>query len=500
MSFKIITPEQAASYIKNGDTIGSSGFTAAGTPKAVTQAIAKKAEEEHNAGREFKISVFTGASTNDFVDGALARANAIDRRTPYQSNGDSRAGINNRDINYFDMHLSHISQNVRYGFLGDIDVAIIEAQHIENNGEIVLGTAVGMIPTYARLAKKIIIELNSHIPAGINGLHDVYEPLDPPYRKEIPIYTPSDRIGTTTLTVDPSKIVGVVETSYSDGVNEFSPVDATTMKIGENVTNFLVEEYKAGRIPKEFLPIQSGVGNVANAVLACLGKNPDIPSFEMYTEVVQDSVIDLMKTGKCRFVSTCSLTLSDKCMTEVFDNIEYYKDKIVLRPGEISNNPEVIRRLGLITMNTALEADIFGNVNSTHVVGTKMMNGIGGSGDFTRNSYLSIFTCPSVAKGGKISAIVPFVSHLDHSEHSVDVIITEQGVADLRGKSPIQRANAIIDNCVHPDYKPLLREYLSLCTKAAHTPHSLRAAFGFHNQFNETGDMRETKWEDYVKS
>ena len=331
-------------------------------------------------------------------------------------------------------------------------------------------------------------------------MHDINEPLGPPYRKEIPVYKPNDRIGTKTVKVDTSKIIGVVETSYSDGVKEFTPVDATTMKSGENVTNFIVNEYKNGRIPKEFLPIQSGVGNIANAVLACLGKNPDIPQFDMYTEVVQDSVIDLMKTGKCRFVSTCSLTLSDKCMNEVFDNIDYFRDKILLRPGEISNNPEVIRRLGLITMNTALEVDLFGNVNSTHVVGTKMMNGIGGSGDFTRNSYLSIFTCPSVAKGGKISAIVPFVSHLDHSEHSGDVIITDQGVADLRGKSPIQRANAIIENCVHPEYKQLLKDYLSLCTKAAHTPHSLRAAFGFHNQFNESGDMRETKWEDYIKN
>ena len=398
------------------------------------------------------------------------------------------------------MHLSHISQNVRYGFLGNIDVAIIEAQSTDDSGEIVLGTAVGMIPTYTKRADKRIIELNRHIPEEINGMHDIYEPLDPPYRKAIPVYKPNDRIGTTTLKVDPSQIIGVVETSYSDGVKEFTPVDATTMKIGENVTNFIVNEYKNGRIPKEFLPIQSGVGNIANAVLACLGKNPDIPQFDMYTEVVQDSVIDLMKTGKCRFVSTCSLTLSDKCMNEVFDNIDYFRDKILLRPGEISNNPEVIRRLGLITMNTALEVDLFGNVNSTHVVGTKMMNGIGGSGDFTRNSYLSIFTCPSVAKGGKISAIVPFVSHLDHSEHSVDVIITDQGVADLRGKSPIQRANAIIENCVHPEYKQLLKDYLSLCTKAAHTPHSLRAAFGFHNQFNESGDMRETKWEDYIKN
>ncbi|MGL4293539.1 MAG: acetyl-CoA hydrolase/transferase C-terminal domain-containing protein, partial [Bacteroidales bacterium] len=144
------------------------------------------------------------------------------------------------------------------------------------------------------------------------------------------------------------------------------------------------------------------------------------------------------------------------------------------------------------------EADIFGNVNSTHVVGTKMMNGIGGSGDFTRNAYISIFSCPSVAKEGKISAIVPFASHVDHSEHSVDILITEQGIADLRGKSPAQKAEAIIENCAHPDYKPLLRQYLKLSKSNCHTQHSLIAAFGFHNQFIKSGDMRQTNWADYV--
>lgn len=145
--------------------------------------------------------------------------------------------------------------------------------------------------------------------------------------------------------------------------------------------------------------------------------------------------------------------MSDDKLNEVFQNIGFFHDKIILRPGEITNNPEVVRRLGLITMNTALEADIFGNVNSTHVTGTKMMNGIGGSGDFTRNAYLSIFTCPSTAKGGKISAIVPMVSHLDHSEHSVQVLITEQGVADLRGNRPFNGLT------------PLSKTALTPCTK-----------------------------------
>jgi acyl-CoA hydrolase len=156
----------------------------------------------------------------------------------------------------------------------------------------------------------------------------------------------------------------------------------------------------------------------------------------------------------------------------------------------------VIRRLGIISINTAIEADIYGNINSTHIGGTKMMNGIGGSGDFTRNAYVSIFTCPSVAKDGKISSIVPMVSHQDHSEHSVNILITEQGVADLRRKSPSERAQTIIENCVHPDYKQILWDYVKISGKGQ-TPHCIQAALGMHAALNRTGDMKNVNWADY---
>lgn len=493
MSYKIITAQEAASYINNDDNIGLSGFTAAGSPKAVTMALAQRAIEAHQAGQPFKVGVFTGASTNDYADGALARANAIKFRTPYQSSNDSRKSINTNEIDYFDMHLSQLAQDLRYGFLGKVDVAIIEAVDVSEDGEIVLTTGVGITPTIAQLADKIIIELNSYNPKSLKGMHDIFQPCDPPCRQQIPINKPSDRIGSPVVKVDPSKILGIVETCLPDGVKEFSPVDETTQKIGENVANFLAAELKAGRIPSSFLPLQSGVGNIANAVLGCLGSNKEIPAFEMYTEVIQDSVIGLMKEGRCKFASGCSLTVSDDVLKEVYQDLDFYRDKIVLRPSEISNNPELVRRMALITINTALEADIYGNVNSTHVVGTKMMNGIGGSGDFARNAYLSIFTCPSIAKGGKISAIVPMVSHQDHSEHSVKVIITEQGVADLRGKSPRQRAEAIIENCVHPMYRQKLRDYLATCS-TSHTAHNLKKSFEFHNAFNDTGDMMNAEF------
>ena len=122
-----------------------------------------------------------------------------------------------------------------------------------------------------------------------------------------------------------------------------------------------------------------------------------------------------------------------------------------------------------------------------------MMNGIGGSGDFTRNGYLSIFSCPSVTKGGLISNIVPMVSHVDHSEHSVDVIITDQGVADIRGLDPVQRAERIIDNCANPMYRELLHDYLRM-GKGGQTPHTLSASLAFHTEFLNSGDMRNTRW------
>ena len=302
------------------------------------------------------------------------------------------------------------------------------------------------------------------------------------------------------LKIDPKKIVGVVPSNASESIKPFTAPDELTQRIGDNICRFLVDQLRKGEIPKEFLPIQSGVGNVANAVLYGLGENPEIPRFEMYTEVIQDAVMALMEEGKCRFASTCALTFSDDAMLHFMENIDFFRDKVLMRPGEISNSPEVVRRLGLIAMNTALEADIYGNVNSTHVLGTKMMNGIGGSADFSRNAYLSIFSCPSIQKGGKISTIVPMVSHVDHSEHSVKIIATEQGVADLRGLDPIQRAQTMIENCVHPMYKELMWDYLKIaCKNGGHTPHDLRAAFAFHEALMEKGDMSLVDFAEYDK-
>ena len=292
--------------------------------------------------------------------------------------------------------------------------------------------------------------------------------------------------------------MGVVETDLEDEARGFGESSPLTESLGYNVAEFLAAQFADGMIPKPFLPIQSGVGDIANSVLGALDTHPGIPPFEMYTEVIQDSVVGLIERERVTFASSCSFTVTPAVLQRVYDNLKWFRSRVLLRPQEISNSPEVIRRLGVISINTAIEVDIFGNVNSTHVMGRKLMNGIGGSGDFTRNAYLSVFTCPSVAKGGRISTIVPLVSHVDHSEHSVQIIATERGVADLRGKSPFERANEIIDRCAHPEYRDLLRSYLTI-VEGGHTPHTLSAAFRMHEQFQKTGDMRGCSWDTSVQ-
>ena len=493
LPFPVLTAQDAAAMIKHGQTVGFSAFTPAGSAKAIPRAIAERAKTEHAAGRSYQIRVLTGASTGESLDGALASANAISFRAPWQNDKTLRALINSRQVPYLDMHLSTVQQTIRYGFLGSVHWAVIEACDVTAGGGIVLTASVGASNTFASRAEKVLIELNVRHPPTMLGLHDLFEPQDPPNRREIHVYTVSDRIGSPILVVPPEKIAGIVETNLVDECFPLASGNSKTAAIGCHVAEFLTADMRAGRIPKRFLPLQSGIGVIANAVIKALGEIPEIPPFEMYSEVLQDAVIELVQAGRCTFASGTSLTVTPGILDQITGNIAFFRRHLILRPQEISNNPEIIRRLGIISINTALEVDLVGNVNSTHRMGTQMINGIGGSGDFTRNAYISIFTCPSVQKNGKVSTIVPLVTHMDHSEHSVQVVVTECGVADLRGKDERERAQLIINNCAHPDYRDELQSYVDTA-KEGHSPESLTNAFAMHRQFLKTGDMRGTHW------
>lgn len=472
---KIMSAEEAALFIRPGMTIGSSGFTPAGYPKMIPAALAKRAE----AGEKLDLTLLTGASTGDEMDGVLARAGVIRRRIPYQTNKDLRDAINRGEISYMDMHLSQLPNWVKNGYLGKVHVAVVEATAIDENGNIIPTTSVGCANTYVACADQVIVEINTTQPLELEGIHDIYSPKKAPDTEPIPITKTEDRIGTTYIPCTPDKIRAIVISDIPDNGRPVAAIDETSQKIADNLVQFLKDETKAGRLPAQLPPLQSGVGSVANAVLAGL-KDSDFENINIYSEVLQDAVFDLMDAGKVACASGTSLTISPAKREEFYAKFPAYRDKIVLRPQEISNSPEVIRRLGVIAVNTVIEADIYGNTNSSHIGGSRLMNGLGGSGDFGTNAGLSIYITPATAKKGTVSSIVPFVTHVDHTEHDIHALITEYGVADIRGLSPIERAHKIIDNCAAPEFREELNAYLEeAIAQSTHkqTPHVLHKVF-----------------------
>jgi succinyl-CoA:acetate CoA-transferase len=490
---KLTTADDAARYIHPGDTVALSGFTGSGHPKAVPGALAERIAAARAAGEEFRIRLYSGASTAPEVDGALAKVDAISLRLPFQSDPDLRAAINEGRTEFVDTHLSQVAEDVAYGFYGDIDIAVVEVTAIREDGSLVPSTSIGNNACWLDTAARVILEVNYHQPLGLEGMHDVYTGIGlPPHRTPVLISAPGDRIGDPYLRVDPAKVVAVVETDHPDRNTPFSAPDATTDAIAAHVVDFLLGEVKAGRLPPSLLPLQSGVGNVPNAVLYGL-RDAGLRGLTAYTEVIQDGLLELLRDGVVTVASTTAFSLSPDADAAFRRDLDRYRDRIVLRTQEVSNHPEVIRRLGSLGMNGMLEADIYGNVNSTHVMGSRIVNGIGGSGDFARNCSLSVFMSASTAKGGSISTIVPMVSHVDHTEHDTIIIATEQGVADLRGLSPKQRVDRVIDHCAHPDYREALRDYSARARRdgyGQHTPHLLGEALSWHERWLATGTMR----------
>lgn len=481
---RVVTADLAASWIKDGMTLGLSGFTRAGDVKAVPFALIRRADKE-----DFKVNVFTGASLGSDIDKLFAEKGILNKRLPFQADPVMRRKINEGEFYFVDQHLSHTAELVRSNVMETIDFAIVEAISITEDGLIIPTTSVGNSALFAQHADNIIVEINLAQTKELEGVHDIFDPGTQGKRDPIQMTKPQDRIGTKGIKVDVERIKGIVFTEQKDSASTIVDPDEETQMIANHLIDFLKKEVEVGRLTKSLAPLQSGIGSVANAVLHGLIES-DFEDLTVYSEVLQDAVFDLIDAGKVNFASCCSITLSEEKMEKVFGNFGKYRDKLVLRPQEISNHPEIIRRLGLISINTALEVDIYGNVNSTHVSGTKMMNGIGGSGDFARNARLAIFVTKSIAKGGDISSVVPFVPHVDHTEHDVDIIVTEQGLADLRGLAPRERAELIIENCAHPMYRDQLKAYYEeALERGGQTPHVLEKALSWHTNFAKNGTM-----------
>ncbi|MFB6070141.1 MAG: acetyl-CoA hydrolase/transferase C-terminal domain-containing protein [Halanaeroarchaeum sp.] len=462
-----------AEEIGDDDTLAVSGFGSVGNPKAVPAALAESATD-----RDRSLTVISGGSTGEPIDAQMVEAGAIARRYPYQGRAESRAAINDREIAFHDLHIARIGEQVEVGALVDVDTAVVEAVAVEP-GRFVPSTSIGHTPAYVAAADRVVVEVNESQPLALAALHDVFRPGRPPDRDPIPLSSPGDRLGSPWIEFDRDKLVGVVRTNDPDTPYSFrEPTDADR-QIASNFAAFVEAEMERNPALAETIRLQFGVGSLGNALMGAI-RSLDVGdrTIDYFGEVVQDGLLDLLAEDVLHDASATSLALSEEGQRRLFENVERYEDAVVLRPASVSNRAELIDRFGVIAVNSAVEVDVFGNVNSTHVNGRRLLNGIGGSGDFNRNGLVSITALPSTAAGGDISRVVPAVSHVDHTEHDVSVIVTERGVADLRGLSPSERAEAIVESCAHPDYRGRLREYLEHASDGpGHVPHDPTVAY-----------------------
>lgn len=493
---RIISAEQAARIIEPGMTVAIPHFNNLDSPVCIERALLERVKA---SGEKMELNVISTANCHPLVDTEWARAGMIKRRMDFVGDPSIRYLLNTPgEVEFQDPHLSHVTEQIKHGWYGDIDVAIVSIAGITEDGGLLPSVCEGFVPTVLKAAKKVLLEINANSSEKMHLLHDVYSIDKLPIREPVAIKRVYDRIGTDHYECDLRKICGIVlsqEPLYYPAQFKIAEEDPRIDSMAGYFVDFLKQEVDAGRMPPNLLPLQIGAGAIADAVLGKMGDS--FHDLEIYTEGLMQKGIELLDQGVVKAASTGGFGGTPETVKYILDHVEDYVGKLIIRPAEVTNHPEVIRRLGLIAMNNMIEADIYGNVNSTNVLGTKMVSGIGGSCDFSRNAYLTVFFSLSTAKNGDISCIVPFCSHIDSTEHDVNVIVTEYGVADLRNRSPRERVPEMI-KIAHPDFRPMLQDYYDRAVKlcgpgAAHTPHIMEEALSWHARARNTGSMKMQK-------
>ena len=469
-------PEEAAALVPGTATLLVSGFGGVGYPKLVPEALAAADDERELTG-------ISGGGVGDEIDRDLVESGDMARRYPFVPNETSRAAANEGRIQFHDRHISRLADEVRFGGLragmrGET-IAVVEAVAVGPDW-LVPSTSIGHTPAYVGAADRLVVEVNRAQPIDLARVHDVHVRDDPPNRSPIPLDDPLGGTDGPAVRFAPEKLAAVVETDRADDPYEFREVSATDEAIAANLGGFLEAELDRNPLLSDAVNLQFGVGSLGNALMGALSDVDFGDRDVAYVgEVVQDGLLDMLDAGDLRGASATSLALSSEGQARLFADVERYAEDVVLRPADVSNAPELIDRFGVVGVNSAVEVDLYGNVNATHIGGTRVVNGIGGGGDFARNCRLGVVALPSTAVGGDVSRIVPLTPHVDHSEHDASVIVTEHGVADLRGRSPRERAEALIA-VADPSFREPLDEYRARAeADGGNTPHHLPSAFSW---------------------
>lgn len=447
---RVVPADQAAQFFKGGMVVATSGNALSGYPKEIFAALAARMQRE-----PFKIDLMATGPLGPEVEEALVRAGGLRRRIGTVGTRLLREAINRREVGFLEGKSGRLAQYARWGYYGPVDLAVIEAAGIDGEGNILPGTTVYDAPDWVDLAPAVLLEINWRRPVEMAGMHDIYSPRP---GECLPLTHVLQRIGRPTIPLDAKKVKGIV---LSDGQDREVPPARMTEKnrsIARHLILFLQREAnrRGGRLP----PLEVGIGEVMLSFLSALAE-ADLPPLSFFLAAATDPLLELVETGRAEALSCNSLRFSRAGLARLASRLDSYRPRIILRSAAVTNSAEVISRLGLLAINSCLEADVAGQVNSSHLRGSMLVGGIAGSYDYARNSALSIFALPATTGKGDASTIVSRVSHVDHTEHEVDVLVTEHGVADLRALEPYERAAAIIDHCAAPPFRDGLRDYVA---------------------------------------
>lgn len=481
---RITSVAKASEIFIDGLTVAMSGYAMAGYPKAIPEDLVRR----KNEGLKLSINLITGANV-PWLDELLGSAEIISGRVPMCASKVLSSQVNSQKVRYIEQQMCKMPRLLQSRSFGNIDVLVVEALAVTEEG-LIPTTSVGLTKYLMDAANEIIVEINWSQPEILYGMHDVYIPKPPPETEPIPLTSCRDRIGTAFIPFDISKIKYIIETDKPENKVQSTAFTPESRKTAENLFSFLRKEYltkSGGAIP----PIQLGFGNITDAVTDLL-QTSEFNNLQFFCGGVSDNILKLLQSGKASVISTAGISMNENS-GKILEEISDVHDKLILRNGDMINNAEIIGRLGVVALNTGIEIDIYGNVNSSHIGGNNVVNGIGGGANFAQNAGLSVLLISSVSKGGAISNIVPMVSHQDICEHDTDIVITENGYADVRGLDDLQRAEAIISYCASEEYKKQLFDYFGASKKlGGHHPQNPKMAFGWYTRLKETRTMLET--------
>lgn len=310
-----------------------------------------------------------------------------------------------------------------------VDVAIIQVSPPDENGNCSFGVSCDFTKPAADLAKIVIAQVNNMMP-----------------------FTYGDNF------INIKDIDYIVEVSKP--LLELMPptIGEVEKAIGEHCAS-LIEDGST---------LQLGIGAIPDAVLLFLKDKKDLG---IHSEMFSDGIVDLYSSGAINN-SKKSLHPGKMIVTflmgskKLYDFVNNNKD-VELYPVDYVNDPlTIMKNSRMVSINSALQVDLMGQV-CAEAIGLKQFSGVGGQVDYIRGTSMSldgkaIIAMPSTASKGKLSRIVPFLDHgscITTSRNDVEYIVTEYGIANLRGKSLKQRAKALI-NIAHPDFRDeLIKEY-----------------------------------------